>query len=196
MPSWPSQGRTGDALLSLQRALELHRRAAAQSPHPGKPNLAEARVLTNIASVLAARGDLRAALESHRQSEAALETIPVDARDADWQLLLARVQVAIGDDVWELGDIEAAAGEYRHALATAREGRVKFAQSAVIERQVGVVEQRLGDAAAVRGDWPRARLHHAASLAADEALLRREPELHRVGDDPHAAACKFLLIFP
>ena len=77
MPSWPSQGRTGDALLSLRRALDLHRRAEAESTNTDPQKLAEARVLTNIASVLAARGDLRAALESHRQSEAALQTIPL-----------------------------------------------------------------------------------------------------------------------
>jgi tetratricopeptide (TPR) repeat protein len=198
MPSWPSQGRTGDALVSLQKALEFRRRAAAASTETGPQNLAEARVLTNIASVLAARGDLRAALESHRQSEVVLATIAMNAHDADWLLLLARVQVAIGDDVWALGDVAAAAGEYARALVTAHEGHMKFAESAVLERQVGVVEQRLGDAAAARSDWQQARVHHAASLAADEALLLRDPgslELQRdLGTDwSRVAAVAFML---
>ena len=43
-------------------------------------------------------------------------------------------------------------------------------------RQSGVVEQRLGDAAAALNQWEEARHHMAASLAVDEALLKREPE--------------------
>ena len=175
MPSWPSQGRTGDALLSLQRALEFRRRAAAESPGGNQP-LAEARVLTNIASILAARGNPRAALDSHRQSEAALRQVPQAGHDVEWVQLLAAVQVASGDDVWELGDIAGAAKEYERALATLSDDRAMFADSTLIRRQVGVVEQRLGDAAAARGDWQAARSHHSASLAVDEELLRRDPD--------------------
>jgi non-specific serine/threonine protein kinase/serine/threonine-protein kinase len=198
MPSWPNQGRTGDALPSLQRALELHRRATAESADTIRSRLSEARVLTNIASILAARGDLRAALLSHRQGAAALEAIPANGRNAEWQLLLTRVQVAIGDDVWELGDVAASAREYGRARATADIGRMAFPQSVLIEREVGVVEQRLGDAAAVREDWQQARVHHTASLAVDEALLRREPsslELQRdLGTDySRVGAVAFML---
>ena len=54
MPSWPSHGRSGDALASLERALDLHRRANAVA---GKSSIAEARVLSNLGSILAARGE-------------------------------------------------------------------------------------------------------------------------------------------
>ena len=198
MPSWPSQGRTGDALASLRRALEMHHRAAGERVGDSAPKFAEARVLTNIGSILAARGDSRAAFDAHRQSEKVLNAIPLDAHDPGWQLMLARVQVATGDAVWELGDIPGAAGHYAVALATARQGHALFADAVSIERQIGVAEQRLGDAAAAQSNWQVARTHHAASLAIDEALLGRDPgslELQRdLGTDwSRVGAVAFML---
>ena len=73
MPGWPSAGRSGDALASLQRALELRRRVAAQSAAPAAAKLAEAQVLANIGSVLAARGDSAASLKAERESDATLD---------------------------------------------------------------------------------------------------------------------------
>ena len=72
MPSWPSHGRSGDALASLERALDLHRRANAVA---GKSSLAEARVLSNLGSILAARGESSAARDAQLRSEAALKTV-------------------------------------------------------------------------------------------------------------------------
>ena len=173
MPSWPSHGRSGNALASLERALDLHRRANAVA---GTSSLAEARVLSNLGSILAARGESAAARDAQVRSEAALRTVSTDKRDVDWVLQLARVQVAAGDAIWELGDIPGAGQQYQHALLTVKEGHLQFPASTSLMRQVGVVEQRLGDAAAVRADWQQARLHHGASLAADEELLRLEPD--------------------
>jgi len=195
MPSWPSHGRSGDALASLERALDLHRRANAVA---GKSSLAEARVLSNLGSILAARGKSSAARDAQLRSEAALETVSPDERNIDWVLQLARVQVAAGDAVWELGDIPGAEQQYQRALLTVKEGRQKFATATSLMRQVGVIEQRLGDAAAVRADWQRANLHHGASLAADEELLRIEPgslELQRdLGTDlSRVGAVAFML---
>ena len=195
MPSWPGHGRSGNALASLERALDLHRRANAVA---GKSAVAEARVLSNLGSIRAARGESSAAREAQLQSEAALMTLPPSQRDVDWVMQLARIQVAAGDAAWEFGDIPGAERDYRRALLTAQEGRVKFADSTTLMRQVGVVEQRLGDAAAVRGDWQQARLHHGASLAADDALLLLEPgslELQRdLGTDlSRVGAVAFML---
>ena len=173
MPSWPSHGRSGDGLASLERALDLHRRANAVN---GASALAEARVLSNLGSIRAARGESAAARDAQLRSEAALRTLAPDKRDVDWAFQLARIQVAAGDAVWELGDIPGAVRHYERALLTVDEGRVKFPENRALMRQVGVVEQRLGDAAAVRADWPGARQHHGASLAADDALLRLEPD--------------------
>ena len=195
MPSWPSHGRSGDALASLERALDLHRRANAVA---GKSSLAEARVLSNLGSILAARGESSAARDAQLRSEAALKTVSTDKRDVDWVMQLARVQVAAGDAVWELGDIPGAEQQYQRALLTVKEGRLKLVAATSVARQVGVIEQRLGDAAAVRADWQRARLHHGASLAADEELLRGEPgslELQRdLGTDlSRVGAVAFML---
>ena len=173
MPSWPSHGRSGDAFASLERALDLHRRANAVA---GKSSLAEARVLSNLGSILAARGESSKARDAQLRSEAALKTVSPDQRDIDWVLQLARVQVAVGDAVWELGDVPGAEPHYQRALLTVSQGRERFPSDTSLMRQVGVIEQRLGDAAAVRADWQQAREHHGASLAADEELLRREPE--------------------
>ena len=195
MPSWPSHGRSGDALASLARALDLHRRANAVA---GESALAEARVLSNLGSILAARGESSKARDAQLQSEAALMTVPSNKRDVVWVLQLARIQVAGGDAVWELGDVPGSVHDYQRALLTVAEGRAKFASDTSLMRQVGVVEQRIGDAAAVRGDWQQARLHHGASLAADDALLEREPgslELQRdLGTDlSRVGAVAFML---
>jgi tetratricopeptide (TPR) repeat protein len=195
MPSWPSHGRSGNALASLARALDLHRRANAVA---GKSALAEARVLSNVGSILAARGESAKARDAQLQSEAALMAVPSNKRDVSWVLQLARIQVAAGDAVWELGDVPGSVHDYQRALLTVTEGREKFASDTSLMRQVGVVEQRIGDAAAVRGDWQQARQHHGASLAADDALLAREPgslELQRdLGTDlSRVGAVAFML---
>ena len=195
MPSWPSQGRSGDALASLERALDLHRRANAVA---GTSSLAEARVLSNVGSILAARGESVAARDAQVRSEGALKTVPAGERDVDWVLQLARVQVAAGDATWEFGDIPGAEQQYQRALLTVEQGRGQFASETSLMRQVGVVQQRLGDAAATRADWQQAREHHGASLAADEALLRLEPgslELQRdLGTDlSRVGAVAFML---
>jgi tetratricopeptide (TPR) repeat protein len=195
MPSWPSHGRSGDAFASLERALDLHRRANAVA---GKSSLAEARVLSNLGSILAARGESAAARDAQLRSEAALQTVAADERDIDWVLQLARVQVAAGDAVWELGDVPGAERQYQRSLLTVKAGRVRFPAVTSLMRQVGVVEQRLGDAAATRAHWQQARLHHGASLAADEHLLELEPgslELQRdLGTDlSRVGAVAFML---
>ncbi len=193
MPSWPSQGRSGNALVSLNHALDLHRRAGTVTSR-----VAEARVLSNLGSVLAARGESGAALNTQRQAETVLQSIRTNLRSADWWLQLARVQVAAGDATWELGNFAGATRQYQRALDAVRDGQARYANSSVMERQVGVIEQRLGDAAAMSRDWPEARRHHAASLSADEALLLRDPtslELQRdLGTDlSRVGAVAFML---
>ncbi len=178
MPSWPSHGRSGNALASLERALELHRRANEVA---GASALAEARVLSNLGSILAARGESSAARDAQLQSEAALMTLA--ARRTRCRLGIAARQDPGRRGRCDLGARRCARvpnGNIERALLTVNEGRVKFADSTTLMRQVGVVEQRLGDAAAVRGDWQQARLHHGASLAADDALLRTRTRQPRV----------------
>ena len=182
MPEWPSEGRTGDALASFQRALELERRSRAPSrafgttPTGGAELSAEARLLTRIGSILAARGDTGAALVRHREARDLLTRRLAATHSTAVRLELAQAQVAVGDDVWELGDVPAAVPHYRAALATARAAVAADPASTLAVRQVGVVEQRLGDAAADAGDWPRAIEHHAASLAVDRELAARRPD--------------------
>ena len=119
MPSWPGHGRSGNALASLERALDLHRRANEVA---GASALAEARVLSNLGSILAARGESSAARDRQLQSEAALITLAPEERDVDWVLQLARIQVATGDAIWELGDVPGAGRQYERALLTVKEG--------------------------------------------------------------------------
>jgi len=183
MPGWPSEGRTGDALASFQRALSLVRRgraAAVARPIAGiaasELDESEARLLVRIGSVLAARGDTRAALARHREALGLLKRRVATAPSTPTRLLLAQAQVAAGDDLWELGNASAAAARYREALATARGTVARDSASMPAARQVGVVEQRLGDAAAEVGDGRQAMAHHAASLAVDRALADRHPE--------------------
>jgi non-specific serine/threonine protein kinase/serine/threonine-protein kinase len=182
LPEWQSEGRTGDALASFERALELRRRvrALAAAAGPGEvADAAEARVLGKLGSVLAARGETAQALVRHRESLTLLERAASSAGakpSTASRLDLAQALVAVGDDIWELGDVPTAALRYGEALSAAKSAVASDPESTVAIRQVGVAEQRLGDAAAETGDWPRALEHHGASLAVDRELARRLPD--------------------
>ena len=180
LPEWQSEGRTGDALTSFERALAFHRRARLSGGIESTEDLAEARVLTGIGSILAARGETASALARHREALGLLERVVANAPTTQARLDLALTQVAVGDDVWELGNVVAADRIYASARLTAVSA-IDSAGSAEPSathamRQMGVVEQRLGDAAAEIGDWQRAVEHHAASLAVDRELARRSPD--------------------
>ncbi len=198
VPEWPSQGRTGDARASFEQALALRRLAERVGAPQAATRRAEARLLTRLGSILAARGRTGEALAHHREAAATLEEMTGRSPTLEGLLELAVAQVAVGDDVWELGDIAGAASHYRAARSTARRARAMAPESTLAARQEGVVEQRLGDAAAELHDWQLALTHHRASLAVDEELLRREPEnaelardlgtdLSRLGADAFAA---------
>ena len=176
LPEWQSEGRSSDALASFERALELRRRIHAPGPLRPPDDLAEARILGRLGSLLAARGDSALALARHREALARLEPIVTAAPSTAARLELAQLLVAVGDDTWELGDVPAAAAIYDRARRAARAAVAADPASTAAIRQTGVVEQRLGDAAADAGDWPRAVEHQAASLAVDRALAQRLPD--------------------
>jgi tetratricopeptide (TPR) repeat protein len=178
VPEWPGEGRTGDAQASFARALALRRRAAEVRGPALAPRAAsaEALLLTRIGTIFAGRGETAAALDHHRQAAEILASEVARAPTvANW-LALAVAQVAVGDDNWEAGDLEAASASYAAALASAQAGRAADPRSTVATRQAGVIQQRLGDVAAELGDFERAGELHRASLAVDEELLRLEPE--------------------
>jgi len=182
MPGWPSEGRTGDALVSLERALELRRRSRSLAAPGAAPDLAEARLLVRIGSVLAARGSTAKAAARHREALAIYRAAPATQKGprsvaaVSERLEVVQALVAIGDDVWELGDVPGAVAPYREALAAAAAIRAAHPDSPLAIRQVGVVEQRLGDAAFEMGDWSGALVHHRASLAVDRELVARKSD--------------------
>lgn len=106
MPGWPSEGRSGDALASFERALELARRSDQLATVADVT--AEARLLVRIGSVLAARGQPSAALLRHRAGLALTARLVTAEPSTANRLDHARALVAVGDDVWELGDVPAA----------------------------------------------------------------------------------------
>lgn len=180
MPGWSSEGRTGDALASLERARALIRRSrTANVADPetfGESHESEARLLLRIGSVFGARGRPGPALAYHREALALLRRRVAETSATPPRLALAQAQVAVGDDLWEEGDLAAATDHFREALATARATSAGDPTSMAAARQVGVVEQRLGDVASERGDGRQALAHHAASLAVDRALAARHPD--------------------
>ncbi|GMU66910.1 MAG: hypothetical protein AMXMBFR36_31840 [Acidobacteriota bacterium] len=182
MPGWPSEGRSGDALASLERALELRRRLSAAAGSGRAADLAEARLLVRIGSVHAARGAGAAAAALHREAlvlyRASRARPAAAARSDSTREGLEEVQarIALGDDLWELGDLASATGHYREARGEAIAVRSADPGSALAIRQVGVLDQRLGDAAAESGDWAVALAHHEASLAIDLELAARAPD--------------------
>lgn len=199
MPGWPSDGRSGDARVSLEHALALRRQATQSLSTDPAMIRAEAQLLNRLGTVLAARGETKAALERHQAAENLLQPLVSPANDAKLALEVATMQVAIGDDIWELGDVPGAAARYRLALQTVDAAAAANPQAPLIARQRGVVEQRLGDAAAEQRDFTTALKHHRASLAVDEALLEKTPDdaelqrdlgtdLSRVGADAYAMA--------
>lgn len=175
MPGWPSEGRTGDALASFERALELRRSAPDARRAAAVADAAEARLLLRIGSVLAARGATTAALARHTEALAAFRAVVASSPTIALRLELAQALVAVGDDVWEGGDVPAAAQRYREALDVARGAVAVDPESALAVRQLGVIEQRLGDAAAEAADWEGALEHHRASLEVDRQLAARNP---------------------
>ncbi|MEO8195951.1 MAG: serine/threonine-protein kinase [Thermoanaerobaculia bacterium] len=175
LPEWQSEGRSSDALASFERALELRQRVRVLGEVAALDDLAEARILGRLGSILAARGDSVQALARHREALARLQPIVGRAPTTPARLELAQILVAVGDDTWELGDVPAAAAIYGEAQLAAQAAVAGDPASTAAIRQTGVVEQRLGDAAADAGDWPRAIEHQAASLAVDRQLALRLP---------------------
>lgn len=199
MPGWPSDGRSGDTRVSLERALALRGQAASTPGTEPAMARAEAQLLNRLGTVLAARGDTKAALERHESAEKLLQPLVGPSNDARLALEIATLQVAIGDDIWELGDVPGATARYRLALQTVDQAAAANPKAPSIARQRGVVEQRLGDAAAEQRDFAAALTHHRASLAVDETLLGATPDdaelqrdlgtdLSRVGADAFAMA--------
>jgi non-specific serine/threonine protein kinase/serine/threonine-protein kinase len=175
MPGWPSEGRTGDALASFERALELRRSLPDAGRAGGVADAAEARLLLRIGSVLAARGATGSALARHAEALAAFRAVVASSPTTELRLELAQALVAVGDDVWEGGDVPAAAQRYREARDVARSAVAVDPRSPLAVRQLGVIEQRLGDSAAEGGDWHGALEHHRGSLEVDRQLAARNP---------------------
>lgn len=175
MPGWPSEGRTGDALASFERALELRRSLPDARRVGSVADASEARLLLRIGSVQAARGATGSALARHGQALAAFRAVVASSPTTELRLELAQALVAVGDDVWEGGDVPAAGQRYREALEVARSAVAVDHESALAVRQLGVIEQRLGDAAADAADWEGALEHHRASLEVDRQLAARNP---------------------
>jgi non-specific serine/threonine protein kinase/serine/threonine-protein kinase len=170
MPYRASLGHTGDALHSYEKALALRERLLHEQPGNPEYRLARAVVESRIGSVLAARGDTRRALDRHRSALAEISTLSQSQHYAPALTELAATAVAVGDDQWELGDLDSAIAGYRGALQAAQQRRRDQPADREARRYVGVVEQRLGDALGLQKRWPEALEHHEASLAVDREL--------------------------
>jgi len=181
MPYRASLGHTGDALHSFEKALALRERLLHEQPGNPEYRLARAVVESRIGSVLAARGDTRRALDRHRSALAEISALSEGAEGAQSERYapalseLAATAVAVGDDQWELGDLDAAIAGYRGALRAAQQRRRDQPADRESRRYVGVVEQRLGDALGLKTRWPEALEHHQASLAVDRELATDNP---------------------
>jgi tetratricopeptide (TPR) repeat protein len=173
MPYRASLGHTDDALRSYEKALAINERLVREGPDPAA-RLARAAVENRIGAVLAARGDTREALARHR---AALDEVtalwkrPYPPAGGE----VAVTAVAVGDDEWELGDMDAAVAGYRDALGAAEARRRERPADREAGRYVGVVEQRLGDGLGLQQKWAEALVHQQASLAVDRGLAAANP---------------------
>ncbi|MEO8275632.1 MAG: serine/threonine-protein kinase [Thermoanaerobaculia bacterium] len=181
-PNWSSAGKSGDALASFERALALRERLAGSAVSGAvlaqeQVKLADTQL--KVGDVLATRGETKAALDHHRIAGRIYEGIAAGKpreTNADLDRQLAVVEVALGDDSWELGDRAGAMEHFRKALAYASAARTLEPQENVPLRQCGVIEQRLGDGEVAAKNWGAALAHYRASLAIDEELSRRAPE--------------------
>jgi serine/threonine protein kinase len=180
MPNWSSAGKTAEAQASFERALEIRERLRALADETSEEAIERAELLSHLGSVAAARGDLSSALARHREA--------VEITDRLWReqgLDRARAEsvvhrVALGDDLWELGDVPAAADAYQAArLDAAARAESTLGDPPVAtptRRQLGVVEQRLGDAYTELARPADAIEPFRRSLAIDEELLARDPD--------------------
>ena len=178
----PGHARLAERGAHRRRAGELRAgaRAAAAKPRPGRPRrVARPR---RGAPTAPHRFRPRRARRARRRSRAleappsraALRAAPAgvdrDARRprAGWSWRRRWSPWATTSGSW--ATCRPPPARYGAALAVARRRSAADPASTLAMRQVGVVEQRLGDAAAEAGDWPRARAHHLASLAVDRKL--------------------------
>jgi non-specific serine/threonine protein kinase/serine/threonine-protein kinase len=175
MPYRASLGHSEDALHSYEKALALRQRLLHEQPANPEYRLARAVVESRIGAVLGARGDTRGALQRHRAALAEVSALGNRERYRPAQAETALAAVAVGDDEWELGDMDAAIASYRGALKAARERRRDQPADREARRYVGVVEQRLGDALALEGRWPESLEHQQASFAVDQGLVADYP---------------------
>ncbi len=175
MPYRASLGHTDDALRSYEKARTLLQGLLAEQPADHGLRLARAVIESRIGAVLAARGDTRGALVRHRAAWAEVDALAQGERYAPARAETATTAVAVGDDQWELGDMDGAIAGYRDALLAAREQRRLRPADRESRRYVGVVEQRLGDALGVEKRWPEALEHQQASLAVDRELAAASP---------------------
>ncbi|MEO8505772.1 MAG: protein kinase [Acidobacteriota bacterium] len=169
MPYRSSLGHTEDALRSYEKALALRGSMLQRQPSDPDLRLAKARVESRIGAVLAARGDTRAALARHNAAlveVSALAALPYPPAAAE----LATTAVSVGDDQWELGDLDSAIAGYRVALEAAQANRRDHPEDREARRYVGVVEQRLGDGLGQQKHWAEALEHQKSSLAVDQEL--------------------------
>ncbi len=177
MPGWPSEGRSGDALASFARALELHRRVRAprrrrwtRRPRRG------ARARTSRVRARRPRRHRappwRGTARRWRCSSAPGPPRPRRRSGSSWRGRWSQSATTSGSSATSRRRPRATARPWRRRAR--RSPRAPDSTAAI--RQVGVAEQRLGDAAAETGDWPRAVEHHAASLAVDRELARRAPD--------------------
>ena len=180
MPNWSSAGKTGEAQISLERSLEIRERLRVLTVETADEAIERAELLSHLGSVAAARGDLSSALARHREA--------VEITDRLWRtqgLDRARAEsvvhrVALGDDLWESGDVPAAARIYEaarlDASARAEPSSDRPAVASATRRQLGVVEQRLGDAYTELARPADAVEPFRRSLAIDEELLAGDPD--------------------
>jgi non-specific serine/threonine protein kinase/serine/threonine-protein kinase len=176
LAGWANLGRTGDAVASYRSSLALFDRLLAQAPRDPRFRRGRALVENNLGATLGDRGDYGGALTHHRAVRAVFERLWNGERyePARWDFV--QILVAVGDDLWELGKSSEAAVEFEAALVQAKRYVADHPQDRRGLRGVGVVVQRLADAATHQGDFRRARDLHRTSLEIDERLAASSPD--------------------
>jgi non-specific serine/threonine protein kinase/serine/threonine-protein kinase len=177
-PNNANLGNTTGALQSFRKALLIAQRLATSDPQTQRPL---AIVREKMGDVLAATGDIGAAVDSARASLAIFKSIAgAAATDASAQQSLAISYIKLGDVLGNpnfpnAGDIAGANESYESSLAIWQSLQAADASNTKVRRFLGLVHERLGTMAETQDRSADALDHFRRSLEIREQLANADP---------------------
>ncbi len=143
-----------------------------------RPSDADKRSLTliNLGDVLAAQGNLAAALAAYRESLKISERLTAsDPSNAAWQRRLATSHDEVGEVLRAQGDLAAAAAAFRASQTIRAQLTASDPSNAIWQRDLAVGHSKVGDVLQIQRDLAAALVAYRACLTISEQLTTSDP---------------------